>query len=280
MPPPKSRLVLLSITLGALLGFFIVLLLPSTTPHSIGNDGANGLSKFYFSLSARTVYSMNELTGLNPEQTALVLARQSSLKDVTLVREFASSGGVVIAYGSPQFVVKLLRDLGVLLEFKGYVLDGVLNADSTDRILVNASQLQVRTVFERPYALSGDFEFARVIVWSSIFAYVDLNGNRLYDLNEPLGAFPLGVEIAIGKGRVLVFFTEYLLENSVFEYNRDFFVVLVDGREVVLDQSEMQLQVLSFVRTLLLYERGAISVYTVLFLTSLLIAVAYFATRE
>ncbi|MEM2014214.1 MAG: hypothetical protein QXJ16_01985 [Desulfurococcaceae archaeon] len=280
MPPPKSRLVLLSITLGALLGFFIVLLLPSTTPHSIGNDGANGLSKFYFSLSARTVYSMNELTGLNPEQTVLVLARQSSLKDVTPVREFTSSGGVVIAYGSPQFVVKLLRDLGVFLEFKGYVLDGVLNADSMDRILVNTSQLQVRTVFERPYALSGDFGFARVIVWSSVFAYVDLNGNRLYDLNEPIGAFPLGVEIAIGRGRVLVFFMEYLLENSVFEYNRDFFAVLADGREVVLDQSEMRLQVLSFVRTLLLYERGAISIYTVLFLTSLLIAVAYFATRE
>ncbi|MEM4596834.1 MAG: hypothetical protein QXG54_06035 [Desulfurococcaceae archaeon] len=280
MPPPKSRLVLLSITLGALLGFFIVLLLPSTTPHSIGNDGAYGLSKFYFSLSARTVYSMNELTGLNPEQTVLVLARQSSLKDITPVREFTSSGGVVIAYGSPQFVVKLLRDLGVFLEFKGYVLDGVLNADSMDRILVNTSQLQVRTVFERPYALSGDFGFARVIVWSSVFAYVDLNGNRLYDLNEPIGAFPLGVEIAIGRGRVLVFFTEYLLENSVFEYNRDFLAVLADGREVVLDQSEMRLQVLSFVRTLLLYQRGAISIYTVLFLTLLLVVVAYFATRE
>ncbi|MEM4959742.1 MAG: hypothetical protein QXX12_07750, partial [Nanopusillaceae archaeon] len=65
MPLVKSRVMVLSVVLGVLLGLFIVVSLPSNTAYSIASEGPNGLSDLYAKLDVRVLYSLSELSNLN-----------------------------------------------------------------------------------------------------------------------------------------------------------------------------------------------------------------------
>ncbi|MEM4740115.1 MAG: hypothetical protein QXS63_03450, partial [Zestosphaera sp.] len=240
MPLVKSRVMVLSVVLGVLLGLFIVVSLPSNTAYSIASEGPNGLSDLYAKLDVRVLYSLSELSNLNSESILLICARAEPPGGVKQLLDFVEGGGVVVAYGSPEYLVEVLEELGTHASFRGYVRDAVFNAGDLDSVLVNTTY--GNAVFRKPYALDVDFSSSSVsvIAWSSLFSYVDVSGNNLYDLNEPIGSFPLGVEVTLEKGKILVLFTEYLLENSVLTHNLDFIKVLAGNKTVVVDQSEMR----------------------------------------
>lgn len=276
--PLKSKVIALSTALGVLLGFFIVVSLPSTTPYSVVNEGSSGLSTLYMSLNAKLLYSLNELSGFDSENTLLISARIKPVEEVEQLINFAKNGGIVVTYGSLEHVVNLLRELGIQARFKGYVRDAVFNIGSLNTVVVSTAYTDV--VFEKPYALDGDFNGTNIVAWSSLFSHVDMDGNNLYDLDEPIGSFPLGVEIAFGKGEVIVLFTEHLLENSVSTHNLDFIKTLAGDRTIVVDQSEIRLHPIEALRTQLAARRDPVNAYIVTSLVALLSVVAYFAIRK
>ncbi len=279
MPLVKSRLIVLSVVLGVLLGLFIVVSLPSNTAYSIASEGPNGLSDLYAKLDVKVLYSLSELSNLNSESILLICARAEPPGGVKQLLDFVEGGGVVVAYGSPEYLVEVLEELGTHASFKGYVRDAVFNAGDLDSVLVNTTY--GNAVFRKPYALDVDFSSSSVsvIAWSSLFSYVDVSGNNLYDLNEPIGSFPLGVEVTLEKGKILVLFTEYLLENSVLTHNLDFIKVLAGNKTVVVDQSEMRSHLVEILRAQLV-QRSSPSIYVVLPLLALLSVVAYLAVKK
>lgn len=279
MPLVKSRLIVLSVVLGVLLGLFIVVSLPSNTAYSIASEGPNGLSDLYTKLDVKVLYSLSELSNLNSESILLICARAEPPGGVKQLLDFVEGGGVVVAYGSPEYLVEVLEELGTHASFRGYVRDAVFNAGDLDSVLVNTTY--GNAVFRKPYALDVDFSSSSVsvIAWSSLFSYVDVSGNNLYDLNEPIGSFPLGVEVTLEKGKILVLFTEYLLENSVLTHNLDFIKVLAGNKTVVVDQSEMRSHLVEILRAQLV-QRSSPSIYVVLPLLALLSVVAYLAVKK
>ncbi|MEM3924307.1 MAG: hypothetical protein QXZ48_08495 [Zestosphaera sp.] len=286
MPLVKSRVMVLSVVLGVLLGLFIVVSLPSNTAYSIASEGPNGLSDLYAKLDVRVLYSLSELSNLNSESILLICARAEPPGGVKQLLDFVEGGGVVVAYGSPEYLVEVLEELGTHASFRGYVRDAVFNAGDLDSVLVNTTY--GNAVFRKPYALDVDFSSSSVsvIAWSSLFSYVDVSGNNLYDLNEPIGSFPLGVEVTLEKGKILVLFskilvlfTEYLLENSVLTHNLDFIKVLAGNKTVVVDQSEMRSHLVEILRAQLV-QRSSPSIYVVLPLLALLSVVAYLAVKK
>lgn len=260
------------------MGFFTVLLLPSTVPYSIANEGSNGLSNLYSLLGVKIVYSEDGLKGFDPQNSILVVARSKPLEEVMHILELAENGVVVVVYGSPEHVIEVLKKIGINAELEGYVRDAVFNVGFTNIILVNTTY--VNMVFENPYALRGNFKNVKIIAWSSIFSHVDLNRNNLYDLDEPIGSLPLGLEVPVNQGKVIIFFTEYLLENSVLEYNLDFVKAFIGNKTIIVDQSEMRIYLIEVLRILLLYQRGALNIYVISSLMIILTMVAYIVTRE
>ncbi|MEM4830741.1 MAG: hypothetical protein QW417_07880 [Zestosphaera sp.] len=279
MPLVKSRVIVLSVVLGVLLGLFIVVSLPSNTAYSIASEGPNGLSDLYAKLDVKVLYSLSELSNLNSESILLICARAEPPGGVKQLLDFVEGGGVVVAYGSPEYLVEVLEELGTHASFRGYVRDAVFNAGDSGSVLVNTTY--GNAVFRKPYALDVDFSSSSVsvIAWSSLFSYVDVSGNNLYDLNEPIGSFPLGVEVTLEKGKILVLFTEYLLENSVLTHNLDLIKVLAGNKTVVVDQSEMRSHLVEILRAQLV-QRSSPSIYVVLPLLALLSVVAYLAVKK
>ncbi|MEM1643579.1 MAG: hypothetical protein QXV30_02445 [Desulfurococcaceae archaeon] len=275
---PRSKIIVLSIALGFFLGLFIIVSLPSTTPYSVVNEGSSGLSTLYVSLNAKLLYSLNKLSDFDSENTLLISARIKPVGEFEQLINFTKNGGTIVTYGSMEHVVDFLRELGIHTNFKGYVRDAVFNVGSLNTVVVNATHIEV--VFENPYTLDGDFSDVNIVAWSSLFSHVDVNGNNFYDLDEPIGSFPLGVEIALGKGEIIVLFTERLLENSLLIHNLDFIKTLARGKTVVVDQSEIVLYPIEVLRAQLAVQRDPVNAYVVISLIALLSVVAYFVIRK
>lgn len=266
---------MLVLALGVLISLTIILSMPSAKQHSVLNSSPTGLSRAYNVLEASPVHSINELASLSASSAVLISARTNYSGNLNSLFEFARNGGVIIAYGSPSFVSELVSSLGLRGGLLGRVRDAVFNIGDMNYILANASSCS-DLVLGYAYTLQGDLGdiFAR----SSEYSYVDLNDNGYYDLNEPIGSYPLGLDIRLGNGRVIILFAETLLENAVFDYNLEAIRCLTGGRHVIIDQTEIARDPLELIR-LLVYGRKESLTYVVILLIVGLGMVAYIARR-
>lgn len=272
----KSKAVLLSILFGAVVGLLVITSLPSDIPYSTANSNVGGLYRLHEELNARILYSLKDISIYNATSSALIVTRRGEFENSVELGYFAERGGLVIVYGSPGFVTSLLREFGVNVGFEGYVRDVVFGVGNPNYIVVNTTSRCGNIVLGNPYALKGAFEDA--FAHSSMFSYVDLNSNGFYDLEEPLQPIPLGVNITRGDGHVIVIFAENFLDNGVLELNRQFLKCTLEGRTVLIDQSEVARNPLELLR-LVLYKQG-VHVYITLVLVLILSLVAYFASQK
>lgn len=277
MPLAKGKTILLSVLIGAVVGLLVTTLLPSDSPYSTANSGNSGLYRLHEEMNARILYSLKDLDEFDATNSALITARRGGFENSMELKNFAERGGLVLVYGSPDYVIKLLKELDVSTGFKGYLHDIILNVGNPDYVIANTTSRCdgiSGVVLGNPYALEGVFE--GVFVHSSMFSYVDLNGNGFYDVGEPLGEFPLGVNITTGKGRIIIVFAESFLDNGILELNKQFLKCALGGRTTLIDQSEVARNPLELLR-LVLYKQG-VQVYITLVLVFALALVTYFVS--
>ncbi|MEM4661211.1 MAG: hypothetical protein QXQ73_00820 [Desulfurococcaceae archaeon] len=272
----KSRVIPLSTLIAVIAGLLVITSLPSDLPYSVANSGAGGLHRLYEELGARVLYSLKDLSGYDAAGYALIVARRGGLENMVGLKSFVERGGLVIAYGSPDYIVGLLRGLGVNATFKGYVRDVMFGVDNRGYIVVNTTSRCGNIVLGNPYTLELEGALENSFAHSSMFSYVDLNGNGFYDLEEPLGQFPLGVSITSGNGHVIIVFAKNFLDNSVLDPNKQFLKCTVEGRPVLIDQSEVAGNPFELLRLVLYKQDG--HAYITLMLAFILALVAYFAS--
>ncbi|MEM3132276.1 MAG: hypothetical protein QXV72_06600, partial [Sulfolobales archaeon] len=139
----ESRILALSVAIGALVGFLVVASVPSARPYSITSSGERGFTKLVDSVKPVVTTSLRELVDVDAERALLVSARSSSLgsKDIEYLLGFVERGGVLLAYGNVDFLLALAERLGVNLSLRGQVYDAVFNAGtrSVVRVEVNSS---------------------------------------------------------------------------------------------------------------------------------------------
>ncbi|MEM0066761.1 MAG: hypothetical protein QXH88_07570, partial [Sulfolobales archaeon] len=232
----ESRIIALSIAVGALVGFLVVASVPSARPYSITNSGERGFTKLVDSVKPVVTTSLRELADVDAERALLVSARSSSLggKDIEYLLGFVERGGVLLAYGNADFLLALAERLGVNLSLRGRVYDAVFNAGtrSVVRVEVNSSICSGVVFLKSPYAVNVSSDSTRVasIAFSSFLSYTDQDGNGFYDLGEFIGSSPIGYEVAFGRGLVVLFFTDGFLDNGLISYNEGFLTCLASTK--------------------------------------------------
>lgn len=273
---PRSRVLVVGSVLGLLTGLLLLAAISPGRPYSAVNTGDDGLSMLLREHGAVWITSLSELGELEAPKTVLVSARTGPVREeeASAFKAFATRGGYVVAYGKREFLESLARYFDLNLPFKGRVLDPVFNVGSRQYVLVNESICGGNLVVYAPYGvdesvLRGGF----AVAWSSPLSFVDLNGNDYYDLGEPIGSFPVGVLVEVGQGRVLVLFTEFLLENRLAGFNGDFVECIDGNRTVAIDQLEVRGDPLEYSKLILSSHRGRLYVAI---LALVLLVVAYY----
>lgn len=277
----KNKVLVLSTFLSIIAGLLIVLSLPSTTPYSIASTGLDGLSKLHENFNTYITYSLRDLEVYNASNYVLIVARTKSLEDSIRLKNFIERGGVVVIFGSPEYLVDLLGALGISVRFLGFIRDIICNIGNLDYVVANTTLLCGSIVLREPYMLEG-LSGRDMIAYSSMFSYVDINSNGFYDLGEPIGSYPLGISLTLGSGKLIAVFARGVLDNEVLDRNIKFIECITNGREVIIEQSEIVRNPLELMR-LLLIQRGRITyTYAVLLFTIVigLAMVTYIATRE
>lgn len=280
MPSLVNRAILLGAVLGFLLGLLVLISTSPGRPYGVINNGNEGLSKFASEFRTSWVTSLNSLSRDEASRTLLVIARTSELSrsEVDAIVSFLNSGGYVLAYGHQAFLESLLKHLNLSVNFSGRVLDPVFNAGSRHYIIANTSLCDggPSIVVHAPFTTTQGFPRGNIIAWSSPLSFVDLNGNEYYDMMEPIGSFPIAIEVEYQQGKLIVMFTELLFENSILDYNKDLAKCISAGRLVVVDQSEARSNLIEYSKLALYGPRGAI--YMAI-LVVLLLLVAYYVLQ-
>lgn len=222
---------------------------PTTTDYLSDNTFWNGFSELSKLLKPNFIRGAYP-SYLSPSSALIVIPlRNYSSYEVMLMREFISSGGLlVIASEESTYSNWLLSGLGSHIRvLNGTLLDPVVNV--RNRFFPKVTNLGKYSVFSNvsslalnvASALSVEYP-AKAIAWSSITSFLDVNGNDVKDPEEPAGPLPVVAVEPLGSGELVVISDSSLWINSMIfrEGNYEFLNNLVNGREVYVDISGLK----------------------------------------
>lgn len=220
-------------------------------PYNYDWDGGNDLRTTLDSdaTEANVVLDTRAYSGTVPAETAAIVIEPRERygpTDRSRLSSFVSQGGTLIVASGSNTSTSLLSNLGSTVEINGTrvldeqnnVRDSALpratNVSSDDRVRdIDSLTLNNGTVLE--------LGRAKPLINTSTFAYLDQNGNKELDSNEPLGRQPVTAVEKVGAGEIIVVsdgsvFTNAMLEE---EGNRQFVRNIRDDYDqVLLDYSQ------------------------------------------
>jgi hypothetical protein len=265
--------------IAALTAFSLVIVLPLNYDYYALSSGLTGHSEL---AEHGAFWTTTHSHSLNPEKTILILARSKPLDEGELeeILEFVESGGLVVAYGSVDFVESLLRGIGFDTVFEGFTRDPVFSSGDPSRVLVNASPWNTTIVLDTPYIIqvTGNSSMSEVVFtgYTSVFSYIDENKNNLYDIGESIGEFPVIYALRIGSGLIVIACARGVFTNSVLGDNSYWLDELNSGgRVIALDQSEYKSNPLAYIKLLVLSPRGVSPIYITI-VSILIVVVLYY----
>lgn len=278
----RSRLPLLGIMVGLLTGMLLLVVISQGRPHSIASNSDSGLSIMVKELEADWVTDLKDLRFADPKKHLLIIARTGviSAEELSIISSFLSNGGVVLAYGSDHFLKSIATHLNVNVTFQGAVLDPVFNVGSR-RLIVATSSLcnkDINLTLYAPYTIVESLPSWKTMATSSPISFLDLNKNGFYDVGEPIGSFPVATEVIVGEGVLLIVFSDYLLENFLYEFNKGFLDCIRSDRHIIVDQSEVRRDPLEYSKLVIQSSRGRI--YLLLLILVLLTVSYYVLTNK
>lgn len=264
----------LTLLMGILVFLVLILTMPSSTTYSVLNNDNMGLSGFYAVYKPLVVLNYDELSRLNASSAVLVINRlnKPSEGELNRLKLFVEEGGVVVASGSSLFLNSILSCFNLGDNVSDYhVYDLVFNKGSTDLIVASCSICNSSVVVYK--ALLYNVEHGEPVIATSNYSYVDLNGNRYWDLGEPINSTIIAARYFIGRGLLYVVAAEGLIVNSVLNYNDAFMRGLLDKRTLIVDQSFAHANTLEYLKILKL--TGELTPYVALIMASLSIMIAF-----
>jgi hypothetical protein len=219
----------------------------TTTDFSIFNSGWNGtsglaistyrLGKFTPSFQARTTgtditiaqMNLNELS-LGPNTTALAIIGPSkvfSSSDGALVGDFVRRGGMLVMADDFGTGNTLLERMGAGSRFSGKLAIDLSFEKKPefsvcfdliqDPLTVNVTSL----LLNYPSTIVKNGTALDVLGSTSVASWLDTNGNRVQDLGEPQGPFPVIARERLGLGSILLLSDPSVLINGMRNYLDD-----------------------------------------------------------
>ena len=214
---------LASITaLGSVLAFGLtVWAFPATSDYRGDNLFWNGTTNLVSSLDARLVSSSADLP-IDARESTLILIPSVEVDSQALghLRAYVESGGSVVVADDWGEGNQVLEALGIPARFSGDLLiDPFFNVGDRRFPLVADIEPSILTEgvgsIALNYATTLIGDGLDVVASSSVFSYLDVDGDGAHDSDEPTGPFPVVALVQIGAGRVLLLSDPSALTNAM-----------------------------------------------------------------
>ena len=257
--------------IGALLALAsaagILATVPSVDDFSLENPYWNGMS-----LAASELGISSAGRAPDPASTALLIVGPDlpfSGARVESIREYLESGGVLLLLDDFGEVNSLLEGLGIPLRVNGsLLLDPLFMERSRHYPKASGSgAIDLSAPVTMDYASAVevlDARGARVLLESSAFSFLDLDGDGEHTAGEPHGPFPVAVEAQQGKGRVIVVSDSSVLINSVFgmsKGNAELVRGVAGNRSILVDYGNNAESPYASLRSAAISAAGAVAAY-------------------
>ncbi len=236
--------VILGAFLAVLVSLLLVAIAPATGHFNPENYGWNGLSNFVEEYKAEVVYSADKLkAALKPGETVLVIVgpeKLPSADEISVISGFLEDSGLVLLMDDFGTGSDILNELGVLTSISNYLVIDPLFKERNSKLpkAVNVVKSWVTsnvTTLCLNYASSLEPYGAKVLVSTSEYSYLDINGNEKPDPDEPRGPFPVVAMIKKGNGMIIVVSDSSIAINSMIYRcdNKAFITNIVKGKRVI-----------------------------------------------
>ncbi|MEN3052311.1 MAG: DUF4350 domain-containing protein [Candidatus Methanosuratincola petrocarbonis] len=261
-----SRAIAIGAVLALVSAVGIILAVPSVDDFSLDNPYWNGMS------AAGSDLGISVGGAPDPASTALLIVGPDTpftAARVEAIRGYLASGGLVLLLDDFGEGNSLLEGLGAPVRVNGSLLLDPLFMERS-RFYPRASPAggYVHSVI-MDYASSVQLQGAgtagvRVLLESSAFSFLDLDGDGEYTAGEPYGPFPVAVEVAYDKGKLVVVSDSSMLINSVYgisKGNAEFVREVAGNRKILADYGNNAASPYASLRSAALSAAGAVAEY-------------------
>ena len=234
-----------AIAIGVVASFLLLVAIIAVTPpmddFHPDNPYWNGLSEAEQLLGATVIDNLESTLGAyDPESTTLLIIGPSepfTQSEAEAIGDLVFNGGKVVLMDEFGTANQLLEKLGLNIYLNGSRLIDPLYKEKSEE-LPKAEGIFGELVLNYATVIEGeDFE---TLASSSIYSYLDLNQNCVYDPREPAGPFPVAVKIRLGGGELWVISDSSVFINSMLQYqgNQELLLSLSsEGRTILIDKS-------------------------------------------
>ncbi|MEM4428395.1 MAG: DUF4350 domain-containing protein [Acidilobaceae archaeon] len=223
----------------------IIAIMPTNTPYSPFNNNPQGYSKLTEILKVRLT---RECPG-SLEATIIPLLKPLSESEALTLIEYVGRGGTLLILDNGGFSNIILRTLGLNVTVNSYiVLDPAFNLGSRFDIIAYSGSLK-GLALSTPKAINVSDPRVTVLAYSSPLSYIDINGNNLYDVGEPLGPFPLAIKVYYGEGVILIVGDPMVFSNKLIDRSVNTKLAEDLGLEVSLCGSHASYSILDYIKS-------------------------------
>lgn len=225
--------VLLVVFIIVMLSISLIIYVPSNMMYSPYNPGLSGLSKFRELYAPQILFGGDSLEGFD----TVVLLLANGAGNFSRYIEFVRGGGRLIILDEGGFSNPLLSSLGLRVRVLNMcILDEVFKFGDRGYVRANLTIGNYSVGLSRPCVIDIVGGVGEVLAYSSVFSYVDVDGDGNYTVGEPIGDQPIIVRFGYGSGDIILvgdgdFICNLFLEKGI---NIGFLDEYVSGR-VALD---------------------------------------------
>jgi len=247
----------------------VVWFFPSDDDFRTENPFWNGTKE----ISAR--YPVSPLESLlslpaSPQGSTLILIPylKFSPAELEALNNFVTLGGRLILADDYGYGNQVLEYLGLKARFSGRrLLDPLVNYKNKwfPQIFHLKASFLTRDidslVLNHATSLTN-VESGEVLALSSSFSFLDLNGDQLWQEDEPTGPLPVISRHRLGKGEILLLADPSLFINSMSVAGNEKFrqnIAAITSAKLLLDQSHLPPSKLHQTKNLLAYLRGSLT---------------------
>jgi hypothetical protein len=221
---------------------------PSTGDFRVDNPFWNGLTIFTMKFEASKIDSLNNLTPGKGMVLILIPYTQLSEQELEKLKSYVTSGGTLIILDDYGFGNQVFNHLELEMKFKGKpLLDPIFNYKNKwlPKTMDFPQTSSIKSIILNHATALNNVSEAKVLAWSSRFSYLDLDGDSIWDPNEPTGPFPIAAYERVGEGHVVAVADPSIIINSMItlDDNLAFIENIVELQnekpKIVIDQSHL-----------------------------------------
>ncbi len=275
----------------AILTFFIIIVyIPPFIDFSGLNPYWNGYKDFINNANAIPIYGSLDKTLSNLEAYKytlyLIPYENYSGSELSAIKYFLDHGGYVVVLDDFGYGNQVLNYLNVPIRFdeQGVLTDPVFYYKSSklpkiymfnkDPVTINISVLYMNYASSLLVSSSS----VKILAYSSIFSFIDSNGDSIYDKGDVEGPFPIAAYYPYSNGRIYAVSDPSIAINTMINMgnNMRFLMNLSGGRTVLVDQSHIPGNIHSYIReSLFIYMSFLKKYYLLPIIISLFTLVVY-----